>query len=210
MRTLTFLFVLLLQTNLFFSQNENEFAISAEIFNILYIGVDNPIEIAVYDSKPEDITVETSSGTIKKSGSTTYFVHPDDQGELKLSVFKKNILIGTKSFVCKLTPVPSVYVASYTHEGQIARNVLLAQAGIVAKLDDFMLEVPYTVNGFSLSIISGEDEITKISNSNKFTPQQKELINNARIGSNVVIDKVNCLGPEGLPRAIAPISLIIK
>jgi hypothetical protein len=192
------------------SQNENQFVISPEVFNILYISVDNPIEIAVYNSKPEDITIETSAGVIKKTGSTTYSIHPENGNELTLSVYKNDKLIGTKSFVCKLTPIPLVYVSFYIHEGYIARHVLLAQAGIIAKSDDFMLEVPYTVKGFSLTVISGENKTKEISNSDKFTPEQKKLIQEAPIGSKVMIDEVNCIGPEGLPRTPAPITLIIK
>jgi gliding motility-associated GldM-like protein/TonB-like protein len=77
-----------------------------EIFSrepyVFYEGVDNPITIRAHKTKPSDLHVTISRGTIFSRGNGNYVIHVTRTGRVLIQMFnKKNKQIGAASFEVK-------------------------------------------------------------------------------------------------------------
>jgi hypothetical protein len=81
--------------------------------------------------------------------------------------------------------------------GQIQLNVLKAQRGIAAELENFDFDIRWTVTSFRVSINDKGYTIDRDSNSNTFTPQQKQLFNQLRKNDQIVFQDIKAKGPDG-------------
>ncbi|HPH16390.1 MAG TPA: GldM family protein, partial [Bacteroidales bacterium] len=104
--TISILFVIIS-----FSSFGQKFTISSTRQNILYKGLENPIEIIVEDLKCKNIGVSTTNGKIEKYAECSYIFKADTIGEANISVYRKNkndsILLGTYYFKVKNIPNPT-------------------------------------------------------------------------------------------------------
>ena len=67
MKRISFILIgLILASNAF---TQEVVAVAATKFNILYVGVDNPIKIAVENVKDKDVSVSVNPGKIEKTGT---------------------------------------------------------------------------------------------------------------------------------------------
>ncbi len=210
-KLISILIVLIVSCSLF-SQNEHPFAVAPAKLNIFYIGVDNPVDIAVFSVKQEDISVSITNGTIKSIGNGRYIVKVIRPGNAKITIKKNDRYLGYKEFRCKYVPDPVACIHSGTaclKSGSIRKDVLLIQNGVFAELDwDF--DINFTVSQFTITVTKDEKTISEKSTSNKFTLKQKELIRNLRIGSQLLIDDIKCVGPDGAVRQLNTILLKIS
>ena len=76
--------------------------------NVLYIGVDNPVEIAVSVIPENAITVTISNGMVTKTveWTWTYNVRVKQVGRICINIFYKGKQIGKKEFRVKYIPEP--------------------------------------------------------------------------------------------------------
>lgn len=79
------LFLILLT---FKNSHGQKFSIAADKMNILYVGVDNPITIAVENSSNKSIIIKTNNGKITgNNGSYTF--RSNEVGKAEISIYKK-------------------------------------------------------------------------------------------------------------------------
>lgn len=132
-----------------------EVAITNHKQNVLYIGVSNPISIAVNKVECKDVKLIPSYGQAQITDEPcNYNITVDRPGKILLSLYTKNEnqLIGELEYRVKYLPEPFTYIAGRMG-GDIKKSVLNAQLGIIAKhflhidLDDGFL-----VDHFSVSI----------------------------------------------------------
>jgi len=191
--------------------------VSPTKMNVFYIGVDNPVDISVPGVPADKVSATISGGgSISRSGSG-YVVRVKSVGDVYISAsadFSGNVKqMGKKVFRVKRVPDPVAKIGSdplNAQGGVMAKNMLLAQAGIKADLENFAFDLKYNVTGFTVSAsIKGYTEEAS-SNSALFTSQQKGLINKIAPGQKVYIENITAKGPDGSTRKLGSINLKLR
>lgn len=184
--------------------------------NVLYLGVENPMEISVPGVAPDKISASISKGTIKKSGNGWIVLPSGGVGKCNITVSAGGKSMGSKEFRVKQVPppVPMLMVnskdwAGYREKG-IEKNQLAGILGLKAEMVDFDFDLSYKVTGFKLSATIQGFLQEQDSKSNRFTDQQKRIIGNLRSGSQVAITNIKAVGPSGATVDLSDIVLKIK
>jgi len=187
--------------------------VSPTKMNVFYLGVDNPIEISVPGVPADKVFPSINNGTIVKDGKG-FVVRPARSGTAEVSVMaeieKTRKLMGTKQFRVKIVPDPVAKVAGIKGSGGIEKAVLLAQAGVVAEMENFDFDLTFKVVEFKVSVNIGGFSNDKVSKSNRFTEEQFSLIRQASRGQKVYIEDIKAVGPDGSTRLLGSIALTLK
>ena len=167
---------------------------SATKMNVFYLGLKNPFDVSGGGIPKEDLEVRMTNGKIARSGSS-FMIEPnelDEQGRRTKVTVYANIggerrVIGTSEWRVKQVPDPVAQINGQSG-GDIRKEVLEIQDGVLAVLEDFDFEFKYTVTQFEVHTTnrSGYAVIYK-SDSNRFTQDQKEQLKLTRPESYVYI-----------------------
>ncbi len=193
----------------------SDVSISATKMNVFYVGIHNPVEISASGIPNEKLKPTISGGaSIKSVGAGRYIVRVKRPGikvriAVNAEVNGKTVNLGTKQFYVKRLPDPLPKVAR-KKGGVIAKNVLLAQAGVAADIENLDIDVKFIVQSFTVTaFIRGYEEVQKSSNY-RFTEGQKRIFKNLKSGSRVFISDIKAKGPDGTIRSLPAIALRIR
>jgi gliding motility-associated protein GldM len=176
--------------------------------NVFYLGVDNPVDVSVAGVQPDKVSIEITNAKYVKQGDS-YIIRPQRPGNSLVHVFamidKVRHDMGQKEFRVKMVPDPVAKVNGQKG-GAIAKNVLMAQIGVAAEMENFDFDLTFTITEFTVSaVIQGFVREYK-STSNKFTQEQKNIVNNLSRGQNVYIQDIKAIGPDGSTRPLSTIN----
>lgn len=192
-----------------YTVSEPSFAVSATKMNVLYLGVDNPIEVSVSGVSKDRIAVTMTGGTLRPSGQG-YIAKPSGRpnSTCKISVAAKDggatKSMGSKTFRIKAVPDPIPTIFGVDPKATSIRKGELSSAqGVVAQMpDDFDFDMKFQVLGFTVGTTIGQYLTEQTSSSMKFTNEQKQLIKNLTIGSQMTITNIKVKGPDGVTRTL--------
>ncbi len=189
---------------------------SATRMNVFYRGLDNPFDIASGIPK-EDLVLEMTNGKYTKSGDK-WLIRPtelDEQGtRTKVSVYA-NIngvrkLIGTTNWRVKRVPDPVAQVAGLSG-GDIRKERLQVEDGVLAVLEDFDFDFNYKVQQFTVETTGQGGYVNRYpSSGNRFSTEQKNAFKSVNVNSKVYIGEIKAIGDDGSVRDLAPISFTVK
>ena len=190
---------------------------SATRMNVFYLGIRNPFVIGGGAIPNEFLSATMTNGKIIKTGDS-YMIEPtalDEQGKrTKVTVYAeiggKRRVVGVSGWRVKQVPPPVAQIAGMSG-GDIRKERLLVEDGIMAVLVDFDFDFKYTVTQFEVqtSGVAGYVAIKK-SNSNRFTAEQKDMLKRVKIQSIVYISNIKAIGDDGKTRNLDPISFKIR
>lgn len=185
--------------------------VTASKSNILYVGINNPIEIYVPGIPDDKISVTISNGNIRKS-HRNFIARIRRPGKSIITVFENingvNKKIASKVFRGKRVPDPVAKIFGKTG-GKISKNYLRSQSGVLVQLEDFNYDVKFRVTGFAVSAcIRGFFHEVR-SKGNQFTSKQRQLMSSLKKGDKVFIDNIRAKGPDGSIRKLPPIIFTI-
>jgi gliding motility-associated protein GldM len=192
--------------------------VSPTAMNVLYQGIQNPLDISVPGVGSDKLTVRMTNGDIKKGKYKDYrgeyVAQPRTVGQNAQIIVSANIDGKTQSFPpvefrVRRLPDPEARFANMK-EGNVLRSVAAAQQVVTAVLENFEFDLTYTVTGFTVSVNDKGFEITAESSNNRLTDKQKSLIGNLRAGQKLIIEKIKAVGPDGRTRDLNPIILKIN
>ncbi|MCK5535921.1 MAG: gliding motility protein GldM [Bacteroidales bacterium] len=194
-----------------FQVAESELIVSPTQMNVFYIGVPNPVDVSVAGVPADKVVASITSGnSIRKIKGSQHVVNVKRPGKVYISATAKfddgtSKNMGRKEFRVKRVPDPIGKVANKTG-GLIERNILLAQQGVKADLENFDFNLRFKVVAFTVSgSVRGYNEEEK-SRSFRFTNAQKELIKKVSSGKKVYIEDIKVKAPNGeirnLPSAV--------
>ena len=173
---------------------EPNLVVSPTAMNVFYLGIDNPVEISIPGLAADQITPTVTNGTIRRVSGTNYIVVPNRTGEAQVSVSanidggRRNM--GSRNFRVRTVPDPVAKVAGRTG-GNIGRNLLLAQTGVLADMENFDFDLRFIVQSFNVvSVGTGGFVTDASSNNNLFTDAQREIIRNAGRGQRIYIEDI--------------------
>jgi len=182
-------------------------AVAPTKMNILYLGVDNPLNIAVSGVTNNNLSVVTDNGAIRKENSI-WIANPKQKGIANIQVFAEvngeKILAGTMEFRVKIVPNPMAKVANQK-AGSISRALLLSQKVIIADLENFDFDMEFKVTEFTVEgFIGGFMQDVSVK-SDQISNQQKNIIRNVVAGSRVLFTNIKAVGPDGRVRDLADV-----
>lgn len=189
---------------------EPSLAVSPTKMNVLYLGVDNPVEVSVSGVSMDKVTAQMVGGTIRPSGGA--FIAKPSPGSTKCEVViyadengtRKRM--GSKTFRVKKVPdpVPTLFGVKPA-QTTLSKGILLAAQGMEAKMpDDFDFDMKFTVLGFKVGVTVGGFFTEQASSNAQFTAKQKQLIGNLNSGQQLTITDIRAKGPDGVERVLQP------
>ena len=183
--------------------------VSPTKMNVFYVGVENPVSISIAGIPGDKISPSITNGVIRKQRDGEFIVLPKRPGNSLITVTadiegtRKNM--GVAQFRVKGLPDPVVQVAG-KKGGKIQRNVLAAQTGVFAVMENFDFDLEFKITEFTVSTTDrGGYTIDASTKGNVFTKQQLDLIKNLRKSQRINIEDVKAVGPDGSVRSLAPI-----
>ena len=199
--------------------------ISADMMNVFYAGIQNPISASVPGVPAQNISLNITNADVTRTGKG-WSVKPRKVGTpCVVSVSAKMAdgkvqSIGRKEFRVKALPDPVAYI-SYKAEGReqkykgqgkpIAKGNLISAPGIRAELPDADLDVRYRVVGYALTFFdSMGNSMEQVSNSAEFTPAQKQTIQRMTKGKKFFISRIKAVGPDGITRTLPAIDVTVN
>ncbi|MBK9417684.1 MAG: gliding motility protein GldM [Flavobacteriales bacterium] len=183
--------------------------------NVLYRGVDNPIDLSVPGIPADRVSASITSGRITRAGqgwvasgmtASTVEVHatvsrPDGTTRR----------VGPVRFRVKDLPPPTAYIAGLDpSDTKAARSKLSASQGVVAKPIGAEFDDPWKVQRFQLSIVrKGGPPVFQEATGNAFTPEMLEVLDALRPGDQVFVDGIRARlsSGQGHVRDLAPIAV---
>ncbi len=192
--------------------------VSPTAMNVLYQGIQNPLDVSVPGVGSDKLTVRMTNGDLKRGKYKNYrgdwLAQPRTVGENAQIIVSANINGKVQSFPpvefrVRRLPDPEARFANMK-EGNVLRSVASAQQVVTAVLENFEFDLTYTVTGFTVSVNDKGFEITAEFNNNRITDKQKGLIGNLKAGQKLIIEKIKAVGPDGRNRDLNPIILKIN
>ena len=188
---------------------ESSVTVAPTKMNVFYLGVDNPVEVSVAGVQPDKIDISVTNARHVKQGPSSYIIKPIRPGNAFVVVYAniegQKREMDRKEFRVKTVPDPYAMVNGQKG-GAINQSVLLAQIGVVADMgENFDFDLKFTVTEFTVSAVVQGFVREFTSKSNRFTPEQMNLIKNLSRGNNVYIQDIKAIGPDGSTRNLSTI-----
>ncbi len=193
--------------------------VSATGMNVLYSGMENPIDISVPGVAPNLIQATMTNGSLNRGSVEGYrgswVAVPQTVGQIATVNVSANIDGERRTFPgyefrVQRIPDPIAQFAG-TNEGTVAKNIAMAQPGVFAVLEDFQFDLTYTITQFTVSIMApGGFDRNETSNSNRLTQAQRGLIESLNRGQKLNIVNIRAVGPDNTTRSLPPIVLTIN
>ena len=194
--------------------------VSASMMNVLYAGFSNPISISVpgVPSNKISASISSGSGSIKSDGNGGYIVVPTKVGEeIKIGVTARNEAgnnqsMGEYAFRVRQLPDPTPFIEYKDKDGHtqryrggkgLSKQDLMSSNGIVAAIDDGLLNIGFKVLSFETVFYDNMGNAKPmISDGTNFSARQKEMMRNLSRGKRFYISHVKAVGPDNVERLL--------
>jgi len=186
--------------------------VSPTKMNVLYRGIDNPVEISVPGIPQDALEARISTGSLTKKPDGSYIARVKTGTEAIVSVTanvqgeRKNM--GQFKFRLKSVPDPVAKFAGQTAvDNTVKKSQLTAALGVIAELKDFVFDLNYPIRSFDITVVMGGDVKTLSSTSNRLTADQKALLREVRRNQVVIVENIKATAPDGTIRKLGSINL---
>lgn len=197
-----------------------QLSLSPTLTQVVYAGIDNPLELAAAGLSAESLVLTArSGGTLRPLGAGRWSARPTlGAEELRLAIAQRLPdgglrPLGERSLRIRPLPDPLPYLQLGTQRfrgGRISRSALLTAAQVQAALDDALLDVRYSVERFQLIAFDAlGNALPEVSSGSRFSERQLQLIRETPRGRRLYISEIIARGPDGLDRRLPSLELIL-
>lgn len=184
-------------------------SVSADKMNILYIGIDNPITVAVEGVLSEDLTVTCEDGEVENLGNGHYNVQVRKPGKKKITVIAKGVTTQEIIYRVKRIPDPTANVG-FIQGGSISAERIKLESGVQAYLSNWPLEETCEIRGYYFTWTrEGENPIEVVNAGEKFNDAVLKLLEQIQSGDVIYFDQIRAKCP-GDPAARKINSMVFK
>ena len=192
--------------------------------NMLYRGIQNPVDVLVPGVPPNKVKVDMTNGTIKEGKvvnprggfySGTYTAEPLPTAPNAQIIVSAEINGKQKQFKpiqyrVKDIPPPVAFFGTVTGEGSMSLGEIKSMQGVRATLVDFDFDLPYTVTRFTIGYWDKGLYIPKSSQTNRLTDEQKNILNSLTRGKKLYIESIYAIGPTKVEQKLAPLVITVN
>ena len=168
--------------------------------NILYLEVDNPLQISVPGFSAGEISVSISNGVVVpvKKSTGDYMAKPSKKGKASVTLYAKidgkKSKMGSVEFRVKEVPPPKAKVQLAKNAGgtwMIEKMELVNSGGVLAELKDFDFKgVRYLITSYRLTgMYKGEQQKEDVKGP-AFSEKQINIIKNTKSGNMITISNI--------------------
>ncbi|GHT30563.1 gliding motility protein GldM [Bacteroidia bacterium] len=200
--------------------------VAPTLMNVLYAGIENPIRIAVSGVPSGNVFPSITNASLTKKGDLWAAV-PSAGSVGKEAVVTvtaqmadgRRVEMAKTNFRVKMLPDPMPYLeykdangnTRTFRGGSISKRDLMQTDGILAAIDDGILNIKFTVLRFELTYPdSFGNMLRKTVEGGNFSDDQKKFIRDQARGKQFWINRVVTRGPDGIERTISPIQVIVN
>ncbi|MFA9371047.1 MAG: gliding motility protein GldM [Labilibaculum antarcticum] len=192
---------------------EPNVVVSATKMNVFYVGVDNPVSVSAPGFSSDRVRASMTNGNLIKRGDS-YIASPQVAFKNAKVLVEAQFEDGwrplrTVDFRVKPIPDPIAKVADLSG-GKIKKNLLMAQTGVDAVMDNFDFDLKFKITAFTVSTLVKGFTVDQESRSDMFTPEQLKLFRNLRRSQKVYIEDIRAVGPDKVTRNLPTISFRIE
>jgi tyrosine-protein phosphatase SIW14 len=196
------------------SQNLPHFAVAPTAMNVLYRGLENPIEIAVSCAEDSNTIVQFSNVEQALKKDEKWLVKPGKGASVIVTVSELKdgniIYVGKKEFRVKNVPDPKPYFGGATGEGSIRWANLTAAPGVIAKMEYFQFDLRFEVLSYEIAVDTGNGEMIFPSIDPRVNPNTEKPFRALRNGGLIEIRSIKAIGPDSAIRELQNIILSVK
>lgn len=183
--------------------------------NVLYRGVENPIELSVPGVPADKVQATISTGRISRNAqgwvATGMSGNSVEVNAIVAMPDGTSRRIGPVVFRVKDLPPPTAYIGG-TNQGDIAvpKAKLTASQGIIAKTLNSEFGDLWVVKSFEFTIMRGtQNPKQKLGNSNAFTTDMKVILEDLRPNDKILIERIKgqLANGQGPVRDLNPIAI---
>ena len=192
--------------------------VSATMMNVLYAGYDNPLSVSVPGVPASRVQVSVASGnaSLTRLSDGNYIVRPAGVGNdvvMRVTALTNGRTqpMGDYAYRVRQLPDPSPFI-EYQENGSTQRYrggrglpkaVLLGTKGIVAAIDDGLLDIEFRVLGFETVFFDNMgNAVPEVSAGADFSPRQRDMFRRLSRGKRFYISRVRAVGPDGVERLL--------
>jgi len=194
---------------------EPNVVVSPTKMNVFYVGVDNPVSVSApgFTSDRIKASISNQNGRLIKKGDE-YIAKPQVVGRIAKVLVEADFdgewrPLRTVDFRVKPITDPVAKIADKSG-GKIKRNLLLAQTGVDAVMDNFDFDLEFKITGFTVSAIQKGFTVDQASRSDMFTAEQTRMFRNLKRNQKVYIEDIRAVGPDGVTRNLPAIVFRIE
>ena len=179
-------------------------AVSADMMNVFYAGVENPVTVSAAGVSPTNLLVNpTGCGVSKTGGAGGKFMFKfTSPGECSIAVSAKTA-DGTKpqgvvKFRVKALPPPVASVGGKSGFVDMPRAGLSAIGGMGANAPGFDFKANYVVLSFDVTgTVKGQTKFTSCQGNN-LNAEAKAILSGAGPGAKIFFDNIRVKKPDGV------------
>lgn len=208
------LFLAILFNHQLLAQTNDLAVISADKMKVLYIGIDNPISIAVPGITSDKIKVTVTNGNIT-GGNGKYIVKVNEATESIIEVtaeirpgeLKK---VGSETFSIRHIPAPKLCLGKYCEDIIfMSKEEFLENTELKAETC-LPFEVKYEIVSYSFSYQINDVVNTIAVKGKKITPEITDIIKNQKDNNKVFFEEIIAQGPDGTKRRLNSMIITLK
>ncbi len=184
-------------------------SVSADKMNLFYIGIDNPITVAMAGIPAEKVKVSCEDGEIEDLGNGHYNVRIKTVGNKIIKVEADGIAPKEIEYRVKRIPDPMSKIG-FLSGGAVSIGYFEHQKKVTAHLIGWPIEEKCVVQGFAMTIQSkGSDPVEVINEGEYFNTTSLSLLEMIRSNDVVYFDNIKCKCP-GDPASRKINSMVFK
>lgn len=211
MKSSLLLTVLLLVPFAAFAQHS---AVFAEKMNVFYIGVANPIKIAVEKYDCRDVAIMIEGANITPTDICSFNVFVEKPGITLVKVIVKDgantKTVSEYPFRMKYIPDPVAKIAGKPW-GMMTVDVFRFADSISTQVNCFDFDATFVVTGFNIAVSKNDKEaFTSKTQGNKFDNATRQYFNSLTSGDKVLITDVHVIGPDKIDRQLEDMTFTLK
>jgi beta-lactamase regulating signal transducer with metallopeptidase domain len=181
---------------------------AATNMNVLYLGIPNPIEIAVPGVTSNKVSATITNGTINRT-TTGWEVIPASFDDLVLTILVNNKKVNEKKFRVKPIPAP-VAVFAGINNGALSKKDALLSGTLEAELKDFFWDLKFKIESFTFAFSKDGFDREITSKGNKLTDEMKSIIYDLKRGQYIIFKDIKAVGPDAKINDLNPLILKIE
>lgn len=186
--------------------------------NVLYRGVENPIDLSVPGVPAERVQATISTGRIARSGDS-WIATGMTGGTAEVNAVVElpdggSRRIGPVRFRVKDLPPPTAYISG-TEPGatRAPKAKLSASPGLIVKAVGSEFGDVWQVMSYEFTLVrNGQSPIPKSGTGSAFTADIDKILDNLRTGDQIYLENIKgkLANGQGTPRNLAPIALKVQ
>jgi gliding motility-associated protein GldM len=206
-----------------YSVGAQSVVVSPTAMNVLYAGIENPIDISVPGVGSDKVRATMTNGTIGRgkvnnaSGAPfpgEWKAEPATPGQMAQIIVSAEINGKQQTFTpmefrVKPIPKPVAMFANVQGEARVTKDLIIAQSGVFANPEGFDFNLRYTVTEFRVTFNDKGFDVFETSTSNRLTDAQKALLNRLTRGKKLYIEGIKAVGPDKKTQELSPIIITV-